>query len=142
MIRTEHMSLADRFQRIGELLSKGITLMHMREADACPQQELADPPVADNDLSGAKPCRKLLPEVTSGDETDISVMDYLTQVRSASPREIGQYLQVPRRTVSRRLQQLQVKGLVCRTGQTRSVRYRINMLPDSNGNRFHMKGAA
>jgi len=53
------------------------------------------------------------------------MVEHLELIGSVSPRELQARFELSRRTVSRRLKQLESAGLVVRFGNTRALRYRI-----------------
>lgn len=120
-----HITETERLQRIGELLSKGVTLMLAAEANE--QQRLgsgdAVPPQRTQD--GTTPTAGVPDDVPVVKPVAVPVVDFLKRVGSASPREIQVHFGFSRRTASRRLNQLQDAGVIVRNGHTRDVRYRI-----------------
>ena len=120
-----HLSRAERMQRIGELLSKGIALMLAREAQDKKDRESA-PATDSNGTGGAK-----APEPNGDllrlniDETDGAILDYLKRVGRASPRDIQSGLGLSKPTVFRRLSRLLHLNLIVRAGSTSAIRYRL-----------------
>jgi uncharacterized membrane protein len=119
----EHLSKAERIARIGQLLSKGVTLMLMAEAaekrgaerrDSSPSGVVTDGEPTEECLNG---------ELANDGERDI--VNYLSRVRSASPRDMQQALNGSKATIFRRLRDLSQKGIVVRIGHTKAVRYRL-----------------
>lgn len=120
----EYLTYGERIQRIGQLLAKGITLLLLEEAE---QRRRGIP------ISGGE----TKPEIA--DETERAIFDYLTRVRSASPRDIMHGLQLRKSTVFRKLARLTAANLVERLGKTSATRYCVaprgsNPIPEqSNG---------
>ena len=90
MDTTEHMSREERIQRIGELLSKGVTLMLMREAEEKRATQAAAAPAGSNGAEVEAPDSCKGP--VAGNETVRSILDYLKRVGQASPRDIQRSL--------------------------------------------------
>jgi len=113
---TEHLSEEERLRRIAELLSKGVTLMLMREAEK---------------KARSLDTRTALPSVTRFQPTQAfdagsqAVVDFLYRVGSASPKQVQANLGLPRSSTSRRLIDLESRGVIMRAGRTRSVRYEL-----------------
>ena len=114
---TEHLGRQERIRRIAELLSKGITLMLMREREAAAGNTVT--PCASQSESGASS------EALPMDDTSKDIIAYLTRVGPAAIREIHAALDIPTRTACRKLGQLHVRGLVQRWGATTAVRYAL-----------------
>ena len=114
---TAHLSRQERIRRIAELLSKGITLMLMRESDAAAANTVT--PCASQGESEAPP------EAVTLDSTSKDMIAYLTRVGPASIREIHAALDIPTRTALRKLTHLHECGLVQRSGATTAVRYAL-----------------
>lgn len=135
MDEIEHLTREQRVQRIGELLSKGITLMLMREAE---EKQALKPALA---LAGSNNA----PDEDSGicddskhpiaeDGAARSILDYLKRVGQASPRDIQRGLNLPKSTVYRYLNRLIQANHVVGGGKTSAIRYRLTSpLPTSDG---------
>lgn len=121
---TEHLSRQERIRRIAELLSKGITLMLMREREAAAANAIT--PSASQGESGASS------EALPMDDTSKDIIAYLARVGPAAIREIHAALDIPTRTACRKLGQLHERGLVQRSGATTAVRYTL-AAPMRNG---------
>ena len=94
-----------------------ITLMLMRESEAAAANTVT--PCASQGESEASS------EALTLDNTSKDIIAYLTRVGPASKREIRAALDIPARTVFRKLAQLQECGLVQRSGATTAVRYAL-----------------
>ena len=81
------LTRAERIQRIGELLYKGICRMLAREAE-----ERRDAAIR-VEVPSAVPAGLKLEEVISADDMARAIVDYLKRVPSASPRDIQRALQ-------------------------------------------------
>ena len=114
---TEHLSRQERIRRIAELLSKGITLMVMREREAAAANAIN--PCASQGENGASS------EALPMDDTSEDIIAYLARVGPAAIREIHAALDIPTRTACRKLGQLHKCGLVERWGATTAVRYAL-----------------
>ena len=114
---TEHLGRQERIRRIAELLSKGITLMLMREREAAAGNTVT--PCASQSESGASS------EALPMDDTSKDIIAYLTRVGPAAIREIHAALDIPTRTACRKLGQLHERGFVRRSGATTAVRYAL-----------------
>ena len=121
---TEHLSRQERIRRIAALLSKGITLMLMREREAAAANTVT--------LCASQREREALPETPTLDDTSRDIVAYLARVGPAAIREIHAALDIPTRTACRKLGQLHECGLVQRRGATTAVRYAL-AAPTRNG---------
>jgi DNA-binding transcriptional ArsR family regulator len=116
---TSHLTYAERVQRIGQLLSKGITLLLLDEAEqkrtgtfsreAHSQESELEEPIG--------------PQIT--DETQREIFEYVRRVGKASPREIQRALEISKATVFRKLAQLTQAKLIIRLGKTTAIRYKL-----------------
>jgi CRP-like cAMP-binding protein len=111
---TDNMSEEERLQRIAELLSKGITLMLMREAEGRSRPTGAD---AKRQTTA---CRQA---PVAGDPAGQAIVDYLFRVGTASPKQVQSNVGLTRSSACRRLGELEARGLIARNGRTRAVRY-------------------
>jgi hypothetical protein len=114
---TEHLSRQERIRRIAELLSKGITLMLMREREAA-AANTATPCTSEGEIGASS-------EALSLDDTSKDIIAYLARVGPAAIREIHAALDIPTRSACRKLGQLRKCGLVQRRGATTAVRYAL-----------------
>ena len=133
----DHLTRAQRIQRIGELLSKGITLMLMREAKENRATQAAPAPGGGN--GAAVEARTSSKGRVAGTGTIRSILDYLQRVGEASPRDIQRSLVLPKTTLYRHLNQLIQAKLVVGTGKTSAIRYRLagaGVLGGPSGPRF------
>lgn len=123
---TEHLSREERIQRIGELLSKGVTLMLIREAELKRSSQVAATSASGNG-SADEPPAVPSPEhqVAGDDDTARSILDFLRRVGQASPRDIQRNLDLPKSTLYRHLIRLVQSSLVVGTGKTSAIRYRL-----------------
>jgi DNA-binding transcriptional ArsR family regulator len=121
----EHMKCEQRLQRIGELLSKGITLMLSREAEARACETPRAGPLTEEAAAGAFSTPDAPGREPLTDKTMQEVLSYLERIGSASPKEIQSNLGLSRRTAARKVKQLQDAGLIVRNGHTRGVRYQV-----------------
>ena len=111
-----HMTRTERVQRIGALLSKGVSLMLLREAEAKRKAEFI--PTAPAAVEQAE-------RVFDGDESETDVLKYISRVGSASPRDVQRGLSIPKTTAFRRLDRLVKAGCIVRTGKTAAIRYQL-----------------
>lgn len=125
MILKAHLSRAERLARLGVLLSKGVSLMLAREADAKPTPLLTMAP-------GSAPTRDLKCEL-QGDAAELAIIQYLARVGTASPRDIQFGLSLPKATAYRRLDRLVKAGDIVRLGKTTASRYCL-FRPSANVN--------
>jgi DNA-binding transcriptional ArsR family regulator len=121
------LTRAERIQRIGELLYKGICRMLAREAE-----ERRDAAIR-VDVPSAVPAGLKPEEIISADDMARAIVDYLKRVPSVSPRDIQRALQGSKATVYRRLKQLLQAGCIIRSGKTTAVRYRPRPPTTSEG---------
>ena len=117
----EQLNRAERLQRIGELLSKGITLMLLqkaeREQDRDEESSATTPNVKKPSGSEQQNNDRHDPKI----EKDI--LNYLKRVGGASPRDVQQALDLSKATAYRYLIRMVENQSVIRTGRTTSVRY-------------------
>lgn len=111
---TKYLGEEERLGRIAELLSKGVTLMLIREAEAKRLQSRTS-------VTSETPSLPLDVAV-SGNE---AIMEYISRIGSASPKQVQSNLGLTRSSACRRLGELESRGLIVRTGQTRAVRYEL-----------------
>lgn len=126
----QYMTRAERVQRIGELLSKGVTLMLEREAELKHDTEAAEAKDALGATSlvaagGPDSCQRTTVAV---DDTESAILNYIGRVRRASPRDIQHELGIPKATAYRRLNRLLKEGVIVGTGKTTAIRYRLSNL--------------
>lgn len=112
------MSREARIRRIGQLLSKAVTLMLVSETET--NEQMARRMLA----------KKYTENILSDSHIEVSddakaIMAFLKRIGTASPAEICQYTELSRTTVFRRLRELQQRGVIGKTGSTIAVRYRI-----------------
>ena len=122
---TDHITRADRIQRIGELLAKGVALLLMREAQEDQPEASPLPGSAPDGLPNCSGTSDGAGCTTLQDDTDCSILDYIRRVRGPSPRDIQRFLDLSKATVFRRLNRLAEAGLVIRSGSTTAIRYRL-----------------
>jgi hypothetical protein len=123
MNEMNHLTRAERIQRIGKLLAKGVTLLLMREAEEkrLAHRQALSPTVEEsaisraNDPSGA----------TVLDEDERRILDYLKRVKRASPREMQCCLDLRKATLFRKLKRLLEAKLVVYSGRTTAIRYQL-----------------
>lgn len=142
------MTRAERLERIGTLLAKGIALMLSREA-----QMKSDSLLAVSQTAGRKSTATDCGEVTapiSGagdkftgpeDDTESAILGYLSRVGSASPKDIQQALELSKATAFRRLTGMAKRGQVVRSGKTSAIRYRTNLQINVDGRQSHPVGS-
>lgn len=111
-----HMTRAERIARIGAILSKGVALMVIREAEA--KRKADSVPAVTAAVQQAE-------RVFDGDESETDVLKYISRVGSASPRDVQRGLNIPKTTAFRRLDRLVKAGCICRTGKTAAIRYQL-----------------
>lgn len=112
---TEHLTREQRIGRIGELLSKAVTLMvaqEMAEMRCQGKQAIEQPMTSDISVPGK-----------AYDDTSRKIIAYIMKFGSASPRDIQSHLAISKATVFRRFSQFENAGIVVRSGSTRAVRY-------------------
>ncbi len=121
----EHMTRAERIQRIGQLLAKGVTLLLLREEEerraAESQGKVMASGTSDNGFQRAENPASTI--CLSDDEQRI--LDYLKRVRRASPRDMQSALELSKATLFRRLKRLTEAKLVVGSGSTTAIRYRL-----------------
>ena len=124
MKESTKLSRGERFQRVGELLSKGITLLLIDRVEeqnsqpSSPRSTRANPqPTTETEQPRPNDCI---------DTTQSAILSYLDRVGSASPRNIQTGLDLPKTTVYRYLTRLLKEGMVTRFGKTTSVQYRAS----------------
>jgi uncharacterized membrane protein len=111
-----HMTRAERVQRIGAILSKGVSLMLLREAEAKRKAEL---------IPAAAVAVQQADRVSDGDDTPSAIIKYIDRVGSASPRDVQRGLSLPKTTAFRHLDSLTKAGIISRIGKTAAVRYQL-----------------
>ena len=119
-----HLTRGERIERIGELLSKGITLLLLREAETRKLSLSRHTPTAppdevtgNGDMQGA-PLEPL-------DETENTILEFLKRVGRASPRDLQRGLDLPKATLYRSLNRLVQAKIITRTGKTSAIRYTL-----------------
>lgn len=108
----------ERIRRIGELIATAVTRYYQSyqsQPAATKRQNNADAE------SGSAPDSVGL--VT--DETEKRIIQYLTRVGAATPRDLHVALGVSPMTITRRLARLKAAGIVSVTGKIRSARYQL-----------------
>jgi hypothetical protein len=121
---TEHLSYAERIARIGQLLSKGITLLLLDEAEE-KRRGLA-PDANSGSVTGANDATTgdaCMPKIA--DDGERAIYEYLFRVHSASPRDIMRALELSKATTFRKLASLMMANLVVRSGKTSAIRYQV-----------------
>lgn len=117
------LSRQERIRRIGQLLSKGITLLLAREDD---QKQAVDPEPISSPKEASQVGRNGNGQADlATDETERAILDYLEKIEIASPREIQRYLDLSKATTYRKLNRLVSAQFLTRSGSTTSVRYRL-----------------
>jgi len=104
---------------MGVLLSKGISLMLAREADAIPTVLSASAPAPTAACDGKRALK--------GNDTAVAIIQYLSRVGSASPKDIQLGLSLSKATAFRRLDGLVKAGDIVRAGKTTASRYHIKL---------------
>lgn len=117
------ISAAQRMNRIGELLAKGVALLLIKEAEQ--KRHIVQGPATPSRANGGDESANASGDNGGSADTENSVLEYLSRVREASPGEIQSALGLTRSTAYRTIDRLGEKGVVLRTGKTRSVRYRL-----------------
>lgn len=112
---TQQIDLSDqeRVCRIGELLATAVIRYHRQRRITRPVTLKSSPGTAVNPL-------ELL-----GDQSEKRIVDYLANVSTATPHEIGAALNLSRATVTRKLASLRKAGLAIVTGQTKGATYKL-----------------
>jgi hypothetical protein len=117
---TEHLSYRERIERIGQLLSKGITLLLLDEAE----EKRRGVTESSSDGGGNAPTVDVFaPKFT--DDVERAIYDYVSRVRSASPRDIMRALELSKATTFRKLASLMMANLLVRSGKTAAIRYQL-----------------
>lgn len=98
----ERLTKAERFERIGEILARGVGRLLVLEG-------VADTAATTSAMSAQ----------------DAELLDFLTTVSGASPAEIRAKFEVPKTTLYRRLKDLEHRGLIRRKGASRDVVYEV-----------------
>lgn len=109
----EHLTREERIRRIGELLSKAVTLYVIKQKEDARKAGVAQV-AAKVEESGAD-------WITRG------IVEFLKRVGWATPREIRLNLDVAQRTCTRRLQALLASGVLESRGFTSGAQYRIRV---------------
>jgi len=107
----EYLTREERIRRIGEILAKGIALMHAAQAEAA--RKAAEAPVVGK------------VEQEERDWIIRAMVDYMKKSGWSTPREMVLNLDVKRTTLFRRLQDLRKRGLIESRGNTRGTQYRL-----------------
>jgi len=107
----EHLSREQRIRRIGEILSKAVTLYVMKKRDA-------------ERAAGVAEVAATIQE-TDPDRVTRDIVEFLKRVGWASPREIRLRLDVSQRTCARRLRAMLAGGVLETRGLTTGTQYRI-----------------
>lgn len=116
------MNREERLQRIGELLSTGVTFLLMREAERERDRNMKS---ANANLGSDKSDNKGGPTGNGhNDAIESQILNYLKRFGAASPRDIQGSLGLPKTTVFRHLARLVQNRVVFRSGKTTSIRYR------------------
>ena len=100
----EHLSREQRIRRIGEILSKAVTLYVMKQRDA------------ERDAGVAEVAARI--QETEPDRITCDIVEFLKRVGWASPREIRDHLDVTQRTCARRLRAMMASGVLESRGLT------------------------
>lgn len=129
---TGHLTRAERIQRIGELLSKGVALLLLREANENVTRQSESSPNGDHQAP-AKTVAGRTSSAVSEDTAESTILNYLRRVGCASPRDIQSSLDLPKSTVYRHVNRLVRMKLVGRSGKTTSIRYRPTPLVSVRG---------
>lgn len=106
-----HLTREERIRRIGEILSKGVTLYVLKQQEET-RKAGVDQVVAKVEQSDAD-------WITRG------IVEFLKRVGWASPRDIRCHLDVAQRTCTRRLRAMLGAGTLETRGFTTGVQYRI-----------------
>jgi uncharacterized membrane protein len=115
------LNRTERLQRIGELLSKGITLMLLQKAEQeRDRQEKSIPTKPKLEKSSVPEQRN---EDRQDPETETDILNYLKRVGGASPRDVQRALDLPKSTAYRYLSRMVENQSIVRSGKTTSVRY-------------------
>ena len=104
-------------RRLGELCSKAVTLFLLDQTAAA---EEAARTALENRNTDDHLCDRV--DLPLTDDAKV-IIAYLRRVGSASPTEISQYTELSRTTVFRRLRELVRRGLISKSGNTKSARY-------------------
>ena len=121
---TEYLTYDERIARIGQLLSKGITLLLLDEAEERRRGLTSDAnPSATAGVNGESKKATLAPQIA--DDVERSIYEFLTRVHSASPRDIMRGLELSKATAFRKLAHLCAANLISRSGNTSAIRYRL-----------------
>ena len=115
---------AERLRRIGALVALAVS----RQSAARPGDPDNVLPAPVSPLAGERNS----PALAGSDATERSMIDYLTRVGAATPRDFQVALGLSPMTITRRLARLRKAGLVLAEGQTRAVRYTLRT--DYTGN--------
>lgn len=123
MNTTSQLPRAERIQRIGKVLSKGVALLLMREVNEKVTVESESSPKGDLQAS-AEAVAGRTSRAVAEDTAESTILNYLRRVGCASPRDIQNGLDLPKSTVYRHLNRLVQMRLAARSGKTTSIRYR------------------
>lgn len=106
---------AERIRRIGEMIATAVTRYYQSQPAATNRQNKV----------GAEPSNARDPVQLVIDETEKRIIQYLTRVGMATPRDLHVALAVSPMTITRRLARLKAAGIVLVTGKIRSARYQL-----------------
>ena len=113
---TEYLSREARIKRIGEILAKGVALMHSQNRSDGYQPIRNFPhPLNNNHEKFDSPPK--LADITESSPENLVVLNFIRQRREVSPKDIQDFLSCSRSTVFRKLKSLQKSGLVDKNGQ-------------------------
>lgn len=127
---TDYLTREERIQRIGQLLSKGITLMLLREAEEKRMAEQQAPTGAMDQLALGSHSGSADEKVNRFDDDERKILEYLHRVRAASPRDMQRCLELSKATLYRKLRHLIEAKLVSASGRTTAIRYRWSGLEE------------
>jgi hypothetical protein len=122
--RVEPLSEPARLQRIGEILCDAIFASGFADDLGGEQVDPAKPSMS---LEWDRPSTEL-------EETEKRVIRHLGRVGEASPSSLRTVLRMPRTTAYRVMNRLVELGQIVSEGQTRSLVYRLGVLPPHNQN--------
>jgi hypothetical protein len=121
---TDYLTREERIQRIGQLLSKGITLMLLREAEEIRVAERQTPTGAVDQPALDSQSPSAGDKVDRLDDDECKILAYIQRVRAASPRDMQRYLEISKATLYGKLRHLIDAKLVSASGKTTAIRYR------------------
>jgi len=122
--REEPLSEPARLQRIGEILCDAIFASGFAEELVPDEEAPVEPSMS---LEWDRPSTEL-------DDNEDRVIRHLGRVGEASPSSLRTVLQMPRTTAYRVMNRLVESGQIVSAGQTRSLVYRLGLLPPHNQN--------